>query len=80
MLQANGDINLISNFWYGSDKLNIDLLGIAQSALNISDAVVEDVHDIAFSSNYDPHHGVVLLGVTGNASDLIAHHLSISNR
>ena len=75
-LQASSGIETISNFVFGSDRMNIDLFGGASSTLNSYDTTVGGVHAIALASSGDAAHGIVLLNMTGGqtAASLLASH------
>ena len=80
-LQASSGIATLANFVLGTDLLNIDLLGVATSALRTYDTTVDGVHAIAIASSGDATHGVVLLNMTAGetASDLLAYRTLFSN-
>ena len=82
-LQPSSGIETIFNFQYGLDRLDMDLLGAANIALQVADTSVNSAAAISLYSSADPTHGVVLTaGGTSNfttAADLLANHLTFSN-
>ncbi|MCX7379356.1 MAG: hypothetical protein NTY94_21705 [Alphaproteobacteria bacterium] len=76
-LQPSSGILTVGSFRYGLDRLDIDLLGAAESVLRASSISVNGASAISLYSRDDPTHGVVLTGVGPGmtASDLIANHL-----
>ena len=73
-------IEELSGFTYGTDLLNIDLQGAANSVLQAYDTTVGGAAAIAIASSADSSHGVVLTGVSGSqtAADLLANHVTFA--
>jgi T5SS/PEP-CTERM-associated repeat protein len=76
---ANG-IEMIENFAYSTDLVNIDLLGKPNSSLAAFDTTVGGAHAIALFNSGDPSHGVVLLNMPTNetAGNLLASHTTFA--
>jgi hypothetical protein len=79
-MQPASGIEEIENFQYGTDHLNIDLLGGPNNSLLAFDTTVGGVHAIALASSADPSHGVVLTNMPTNdtAANLLASHTAFS--
>jgi hypothetical protein len=79
-LKASSGIETVANFVFGTDLLNVDLLGAANISLQAYDTMVFGVHAIALTSSGDAAHGVVLLTMTGGqtAANLLESHTIFS--
>jgi hypothetical protein len=64
-LAPSSGIETIANFVLGTDELNIDLMGGANSLLQAYNTTVGGVNAIAIASSADPAHGLVLLNLSG---------------
>ena len=74
-LQPASGIETVAGFVLGTDLLNIDLVGAANSVLKMFDTKVNGNGAVAISSSADPLHGIVLLSTSGfNASTLLSAH------
>jgi uncharacterized repeat protein (TIGR03803 family) len=71
-------IEMIENFAYSTDLVNIDLLGKPNSSLAAFDTTVGGAHAIALFSSGDPSHGVVLLNMHDTAATLLASHTTFA--
>jgi hypothetical protein len=80
-LVPSGGLEMISNFQYGLDRLNIDLLGAGAATLQAYDTSVNGVHAIAIANGGDLTHGIVLLNMpTADTSvGLLTQHLIFNN-
>ncbi|MSP02774.1 MAG: hypothetical protein EXR07_17260 [Acetobacteraceae bacterium] len=79
-LNPETGIEIIALFEYGVNELRIDLQGADPSAFLVFDTIVEGSHAIALANKADISHGLVLTGMTADATaaDLMANHLSFS--
>jgi Tryptophan-rich Synechocystis species C-terminal domain len=77
LVPASG-IEMIENFAYSRDLVNIDLLGKPNSSLAAFDTTVGGAHAIALFSSGDASHGVVLLNMPtyDTAANLLGSHTS----
>ena len=71
-------IEMVENFAYSTDLVNIDLLGKANSSLAAFDTTVRGAHAIALFSSGDPSHGVVLLNMHDTAATFLASHTTFA--
>jgi hypothetical protein len=79
-LAPSSGIETIAGFILGQDELNIDLMGAANSALQLYNTTVGGAHAIAIASSADPTHGLVLLNMptSDTAAALLASHVTFS--
>jgi hypothetical protein len=79
-LQPGSGIEVISNFAYGLDTLNINLESASSSVLETFDTTLNGKAAIEITSSADPTHGVILAGVTQNmsAANLLSSHVSFT--
>jgi hypothetical protein len=79
-LAATSGIETIAHFILGTDELNIDLMGAANSVLKAYNTTVGGVNAIAIASSADPLHGLVLLNSSGigTAASLLASHVTFT--
>jgi hypothetical protein len=80
-LQASSGIETVTNFALGTDLLNIDLGGAANSTLVAFDTTVGGNHAIVLASSADPSHGIVLLNFSAGltAANLLVTHTNFTN-
>ncbi|HUB44321.1 MAG TPA: choice-of-anchor D domain-containing protein [Acetobacteraceae bacterium] len=79
-LTPSSGIETIAGFVYGTDELNIDLMGAASSTLQAYDTSANGLAAIAITSSANPACGVVLLNMTAGqtAATLLGNHTSFS--
>ncbi len=75
-LQPSSGIETVAGFVLGTDELNIDLAGAANSTLLAYDTKINGNAAIALTSSSDPSHGIVLTNVSGGltAATLLTSH------
>jgi serralysin len=73
-------IEEVENFAYGTDLLNLDLLGGGSNSLLAFDTSVGGHHAIALASSSDLQHGVVLLNLptADTAANLLTSHVTFA--
>jgi len=79
-LESYSGIETVTGFQYGTDQLDINLLGALSSTLEVFNTMVGGVHALAITSSADQYQGIVLLGMPSNetAFDLLQNHLTFS--
>jgi hypothetical protein len=79
-MAPSSGIEEIENFAYGTDRLNLDLLGGGSNSLLAFDTTVGGNHAIALASSSDLQHGVVLLNMSAadTAANLLTSHVSFA--
>ena len=80
-MKPSSGIDLIQNFQYGIDQLNIDLNGASNTKIFAANTNVGGIAAISIYSSENPSTGIVLGGMTNGqtAADLLAKHLTFSN-
>lgn len=80
VLQGTSGIEVIANFTYGLDQLDIALGGAATSSLHAANTICNGKAAIALYGAAGPTHGVVLtnLGTGMTAANLLASHMTFS--
>lgn len=80
-LQPTSGLETIANFVFGTDQLNIDLVGAASGVLTTANTTVNSVAAISVYSSADPTHGVILMSPGGGvtAATLLSGHTTFSS-
>lgn len=79
-LKPSSGIEVISNFAYGLDTLNINMESASNSVLEAFDTTLNGKAAIEITSSADTTHGVILAGVTQDmtAANLLSSHVSFT--